>query len=101
MPDPDQAPSDLQKEAVALVELEARRRAAPLYYYEPVPKARAFHADRAPVRLMVGSNRSGKTETGSAEAPANALGYRPWVLRQHGIPCPDPDRKSTRLNSSH
>jgi len=88
---PEQTPvNDLRNEAVALVELESRRRASPLYFYEPVPKVADLHTHRAMVRLMVGSNRSGKSETGMAEGAGNALGYRPWVLRKLGIPCPDP-----------
>lgn len=38
---------------------------------------------------MAGGNRSGKTEALCAELAATALGYRPWVLREAGLPVPE------------
>jgi hypothetical protein len=39
---------------------------------------------------LAGGNRSGKTETGVLDSCANALGFKPWVLREMGLPEPDP-----------
>lgn len=75
-------------EAAALVRLQHERRKFPLYFYRPSTKMRAFHESTCIIRQMVGANRSGKTETSHAEIGAYALGYRPWVLRELGLPMP-------------
>lgn len=75
-------------EAAALIELEDRKKAFPLYYYVPTPKVEAFHNSKSSVRLLAGGNRSGKSQSGVAEASAFALGYRPWVFKQSGIAPP-------------
>jgi hypothetical protein len=80
---------DLEDAAAALLELERRKNDNPLYFFEPNPKMPAFHFNRAPVRLLAGGNRSGKTEHLVAEGCCAALGYRPWVLRKRGLPIPD------------
>lgn len=80
---------DLEREAAALVELGERSKRFPLYFYKPAPKMIAFHRSRARVRMLAGGNRSGKTEANVAEQCAYALGYRPWVLRELGLPAPD------------
>lgn len=53
--------------------------------YEPNnPKIAAFHESKAKIRLIVGSNRSGKTHAALKEAADMALGRREWngeVLR--------------------
>ena len=41
------------------------------------------------VRILAGGNRSGKSEANAAEKAAAALGYRPWVLRELGLPMPE------------
>jgi hypothetical protein len=52
--------------------------------YQPIGNQPAFHAaDSASVRLVLGSNRSGKSVAGVVEAIANSLGYRPWVPEGH------------------
>lgn len=73
-----------------MAEIERRRKEAPLYFFNPVPKVEPFFAHRAGLRIFAGGNRSGKTEHGCAEDAAFALGYRPWVLRKLGLKCPDP-----------
>jgi len=40
---------------------------------------RFFEQQQSTVRLVLGSNRSGKTECGAVEAIAHSLGYRPWL----------------------
>lgn len=79
---------ELEKEALALTELKERAASFPLYYYKPHAKAAAFHASRASIRAITGGNRSGKSEAGTVEACAACLGYRPWVLRELGLPLP-------------
>ena len=80
---------DLEQEAAALIELEARKKAFPLYYYKPVPKVVPFHTSRRSIRILARGNRSGKSESGMAEAAAYLLGYRPWILRERGIAPPE------------
>lgn len=53
-------------------------------FYKPIGHQSAFHAaDTATVRLVLGSNRSGKSVAGVAEAIAHSLGYRPWLPEDH------------------
>lgn len=55
-----------------------------ILFYQPIGKQPDFHAaDRATIRLVLGSNRSGKTVSGTVEAIAHALGYRPWLPAEH------------------
>ena len=77
-----------EKKAVGLLEIKSRARKFPLYYYTPIPKIAPFHKARARVRILSGANRSGKSESNIAEALAYAIGYRPWVMRECGIPAP-------------
>lgn len=85
------APSrdDLETRAAAIVILEERRKKFPLYYFEPNPKLEGFFESRAPILMLTGANRCGKSEHLSAHLCANAIGYKPWVLRQMGIPEPE------------
>lgn len=53
-------------------------------FYEPIGQQPAFHAaESAAVRLVLGSNRSGKSVAGVVEAIAHSLGYRPWLPEDH------------------
>lgn len=79
---------DLIHEARVLAELDERERKFPLWGYTPVPKLRAFHSSRARIRILAGGNRSGKSHVNVAEAAAFMLGYRPWILREAGLPMP-------------
>lgn len=79
----------LEKRALALIELEERTKRFPLYFYRPIEKIRPFHLSRARVRILAAGNRSGKSEANVAEACAFAMGYRPWVLRELGLPMPE------------
>src|SRR6266850_6773479 len=82
--------TDAQAEAAGYVALESARKAFPLYFYEPVPKVNEFHSSRNIIRMLVGANRSSKTESLVAEAGSYGLGYRPWILRRMGLPIPNP-----------
>lgn len=53
-----------------------------ILFYRPLPcgdQKRFFHHQESAVRLVLGSNRSGKTASGTAEGVAHVLGYRPWL----------------------
>lgn len=62
--------------------IEALYRTNKILFYKPLPQGdqrRFFLKQRSAVRLVLGSNRSGKTATGAVEAIAHSLGYRPWL----------------------
>jgi hypothetical protein len=80
---------DLRLQAAALVELERRKKDFPLYWFTPAPKVQSFIHSPARIRILSGGNRCGKSETGCAETAAFLLGYRPWVLREKGLPPPE------------
>ena len=82
--------AELEKKLGAIAELERRKSEAPLYFFQPIPKVSPFFSHKANIRIFAGGNRSGKTEHGCAEDAAFALGYRPWVLREMGLPLPNP-----------
>lgn len=81
---------DLERDLQVLTELKARQKNFPLFYYEPSSeKVRPFHHSRKRIRILSGGNRSSKSHTGVAEAASYALGYRPWILRELGLPMPE------------
>lgn len=51
-----------------------------IYFYQPLPEQAKFHQSPAHVRLVVGTNRSGKTTCGIVDDIADCLGFRPWEL---------------------
>lgn len=53
-------------------------------FYKPIGNQGKFHSeDTSTVRLVLGSNRSGKSVAGVVEAIAHSLGYRPWLPEDH------------------
>jgi len=74
-----------------------------IVFFQPVPKggqSSFFDAQCDNVRLVLGSNRSGKTACGVVEAIAHSLGFRPWLPEDHplrivrlpgGVPIPVPN----------
>jgi hypothetical protein len=75
-----------QEELYALLaEFERRRTQEAIRYYRPNRAQAPFHYCRnlkgeiPRNRLLQGSNKVGKTKSGSAEDVAHALGYRPWL----------------------
>lgn len=65
-----------------LLALEAAYTTQRITFFRPLPKGdqkRFFAAQGKSVRLVLGDNRSGKTECGVVEAIAHSLGYRPWL----------------------
>lgn len=68
---------DLWNQLNAVEELYRNQKAL---FYRPHAKQRDFHSgQQAYVRVVLGSNRSGKSVAGYLEAYAHALGYRPWL----------------------
>ena len=64
--------------------LEEAFESCKISFYKPIGQQSEFHAaDTASVRLVLGSNRSGKSVAGVVEAIANSLGYRPWLPKDH------------------
>lgn len=60
--------------------LEGAYRGSKVSFYQPIGNQPEFHAaDNCAVRLVLGSNRSGKSVAGVVEAISNSLGYRPWL----------------------
>lgn len=64
-----------------LVAEYAERQNLGLKLYRPLPVAQRFHASRAENRLLVGSNRAGKTTVAEAEIAAIATGLDPYQKR--------------------
>lgn len=76
--------AELQQLWKELAALELAYATKKILFYEPIGQQPAFHsADNAAVRLVLGSNRSGKSVAGVAEAIAHSLGYRPWLPEDH------------------
>ena len=76
--------ADLQALYRELTALEAAYTTQKICFYEPIGQQGKFHSDdRASVRLVLGSNRSGKSVAGAVEAIAHSLGYRPWLPEGH------------------
>jgi hypothetical protein len=66
--------------------VETLYRSNKVVFFEPLPQGpqKSFFADStATIRLVLGSNRSGKSAVGSVEAIAHSLGYRPWLSEDH------------------
>jgi hypothetical protein len=76
--------SNLQQLYKELSVLELAYATKKILFYKPIGQQPDFHgADTAAIRLVLGSNRSGKSVAGVAEAIAHSLGYRPWLPEDH------------------
>lgn len=70
---------------VAILRELQRRKMSAIALYEPMELFRAFHQSTARVRLISGSNRSGKTTAGMAEVTYVATNTHPtWKDHQSG-----------------
>lgn len=82
-----------EKTLAGMEEMERRRTQEAIRYYRPNRAQAPFHYSRnlkgeiPRNRLLQGSNKVGKTKSGSAEDVAHALGFRPWLGED------DPNRK--------
>ena len=54
-------------------ELAYRKQQNPVEFFEPMPQQKAFADDPAKIKLLVGGNRSGKTEAGAAYVVTKCL----------------------------
>ena len=76
----------LQACIVQLYEFERTVTSQKIVFFKPNPQgdqSKFFSASIAVVRLVLGSNRSGKTACGAVEAVAHMLGFRPWLDEDH------------------
>lgn len=82
------APESVDEDRELLLQIEAlesertrRRTQERIRYHTPHDKQQTFYAAGAEyrIRLILGGNRSGKSECGMAECVAHAIGYRPWL----------------------
>lgn len=74
----------MQEAFVSLEAFEQLYRAFKIVFYRPIGQQPQFHsASRASIRLVLGSNRSGKSVSGTAEAIAHSKGYRAWLDEDH------------------
>lgn len=74
--------SELQDLLKELQAVEAHMKHNAIVFFKPLPtgdQKRFFEMQESSVRLVLGSNRSGKTECGVAEGIAHSLGFRPWL----------------------
>ena len=85
---PPESSSDQRLAAAALIEFERRKAAFPAYFYRPSRAIVPFHTSPCIIRQLCGGNRSGKTHSSVEEVIDNALGYRPWILREKGLEMP-------------
>lgn len=67
------------------MELKRRQKEEKIRYWKPHPKQLDAVRSKAKIRLVLGGNRSGKSEWGVIEAISHALGYRPYLKQD------DPD----------
>jgi hypothetical protein len=85
---------ELQALWTELEALQAAYQTQKICFYKPIGQQSEFHAAQtASVRLVLGSNRSGKSVAGVVEMIAHSLGYRPWL--EEG----DPNRVVRLANS--
>lgn len=76
---------DLIREVEAM---EALYRTNRIVFFKPLPKGdqnRFFEKQTSNVRLVLGSNRSGKTACNVNEAISHSLGFRPWYDEDHPL----------------
>lgn len=69
-----------------LAEYEKRREQRPWAFYSPVPAIQPFHASVAPIRVLLGPNRGGKTYCGAYEAVCYATGHNPIRGEDYKVP---------------
>ena len=69
-----------------LQELEERRRLRPWRFYRSVPAIAKFHESLAPIRVLAGPNRGGKTTAGCAELLCYATGFNPVRNERYATP---------------
>lgn len=66
-----------------LGQIEQERKDNAIVYFKDLGNQKRFTSSKAPVRLLFGSNRSGKSFRSTAEEVSCSLGYRPWLPEDH------------------
>jgi hypothetical protein len=80
--------SELQDVLRELDAIEAVYKTNKIIMYRPLENGdqwRFVEEQEASVRLVLGSNRSGKTVSGAVEAISHSLGFRPWLPKDHPL----------------
>jgi len=75
------AANKLREVLSELIAYEQAYRSQRIVFFKPITKGQLpfFKAQQDVVRVVLGSNRSGKTVCGVNEAISHSLGYRPWL----------------------
>lgn len=63
--------------------LEALKKTHPILFFKPIGQQGKFFSSRARNRYLFGSNRSGKSVGGHLELISCAMGFRPWLPKDH------------------
>lgn len=66
-----------------LAKLEQLKKDKPILFFKPIGQQGKFFSSRARNRYLFGSNRSGKSVGGHLELISCAIGYRPWLPKDH------------------
>lgn len=79
--------SKLREVLTELSAYETAYRQQRIVFFRPITKGQVpfFEAQQDVVRVVLGSNRSGKTVCGVNEAVSHSLGYRPWLPQSHPL----------------
>jgi len=83
----DIARKDLEAARQVLQRLDEARKKRPWRYYVPISPIETFHKSSAPIRVLAGPNRGGKTTAGAFELISIATGYHP--IRKERFPTPN------------
>jgi len=79
----DAQAQELMEIAGLVDKIEQYQRENKIVSFRPIGNQDQFFSMNKPVRLVFGSNRSGKSVVGTVELIAHALGYRPWLPEDH------------------
>ena len=87
MEEPKSTPAALLEELRQIeslvAEIEQYNRKNKIVTFTPIGQQDKFFSMRKALRLVFGSNRSGKSVLGHLELISHALGYRPWLPEGH------------------
>ena len=75
--------AELMEIAGLVDQIEQYQRDNKIVSFAPIGNQGLFPSMKKAVRLVFGSNRSGKSVLGIVELIAHALGYRPWLPEDH------------------
>lgn len=72
-----------ERELILFRELKRRQKEEPIRFWNPHHQQLKFLTSKAKTRIVLGGNRSGKSEAGCVEAVSQCLGYRPYLPKDH------------------